>query len=155
MTSGQDKLADCLLDLPKLLEERQKALDEREAALKRDIEAFEKEQVTVAGNAKKAGSDVIALNVGGRNFDVLRRTLTSVPGSLLEARDDGTIVWRKIRTGDSFWKLIPIISRFSSTFSALVVGRMSLLPSSVRQVATSFFTTATTWTFSAWCNTMV
>jgi hypothetical protein len=89
---GEDDEKDDLLEstleaLPTLLKKRQKDLVEREQALDKQIAAFEKEKTTICGNA--APSDVLHLNVGGTKMAVLRRTLTSIPGSMLASKFSG------------------------------------------------------------------
>jgi hypothetical protein len=90
--NGKDDDKDDLLEstleaLPNLLKKRQKDLVERERALEKQIAAFEKEKKTVCGDA--APNDVLHLNVGGTKMAVLRRTLTSVPGSMLASKFSG------------------------------------------------------------------
>ncbi|KAL7522894.1 hypothetical protein ACHAWX_007775 [Stephanocyclus meneghinianus] len=80
-------LEDTLEALPQLLKKRQKALEEREQELERKVAAFEKE--TGHMNAQLPNSDVLELNVGGTITTVLRRTLTSVEGSMLASRFSG------------------------------------------------------------------
>ena len=77
-------LEDTLEALPQLLKKRQKNLEEREAELERKIATFEKE----TGNIQRP-CDVLQLNVGGTLTAVLRRTLTSVEGSMLASRFSG------------------------------------------------------------------
>jgi len=73
--------------LSTLLIERQKKLDRREAALNTAQEKFDADRSAVFGNTKP--SDVLHLNVGGTKMAVLRRTLTSVEGSMLASRFSG------------------------------------------------------------------
>jgi hypothetical protein len=82
-----DLLESTLEALPNLLKKRQKELVERERALEKQIAAFEKEKTTICGDA--APNDVLHLNVGGTKMAVLRRTLTSVPGSMLASKFSG------------------------------------------------------------------
>jgi hypothetical protein len=82
-----DLLESTLEALPTLLKKRQKDLVEREKELEKQIAAFEKEKTIVCGAA--APSDVLHLNVGGTKMAVLRRTLTSVPGSMLSSKFSG------------------------------------------------------------------
>jgi len=73
-----------LKDLPLLLQQRSKGLDEREDELDRARKAFEQKNPVFG-----APSDVLTLNVGGRCMSVLRRTLTCVKGSMLATRFSG------------------------------------------------------------------
>lgn len=82
-----DLLESTLEALPMLLKKRQKDLVEGERALKKAIHSFETEKTIVCGNA--APSDVLHLNVGGTKMAVLRRTLTSIPGSMLASKFSG------------------------------------------------------------------
>jgi hypothetical protein len=83
----EDLLESTLMALPTLLKKRQKDLVERERALEEAVAAFQKEKTTVCGDASP--SDVLHLNVGGTKIQVLRRTLTSVPGSMLTSKFSG------------------------------------------------------------------
>ncbi|VEU42710.1 unnamed protein product [Pseudo-nitzschia multistriata] len=81
---------DALSALTDVLSEREKALEEGEEKLRREreaLEALEAEKASFYGETKP--SDVLHLNVGGTKTSVLRRTLTSVPGSMLAARFSG------------------------------------------------------------------
>jgi hypothetical protein len=69
------------------LKDFEQELTEREAKLKKDIEDFEKERKDVYGDTQP--SDVLTLNVGGKTMSVLRRTLTSVQGSMLATKFSG------------------------------------------------------------------
>lgn len=71
-------------NLPQLLRKKQKNLEEREAELERRIAAFEK-----GSGQFKRPCDVLHLNVGGTLTAVLRKTLTSVEGSMLASRFSG------------------------------------------------------------------
>jgi hypothetical protein len=89
---GEDGERDDLLEstleaLPTLLEKRQRDLVKREQALEKVMLSFEKEKTIVCGDA--APSDVLHLNVGGTKMAVLRRTLTSVPGTMLASKFSG------------------------------------------------------------------
>jgi len=77
-------LEESLKDLPVLLQERTKHLEEKELELAKAKLAFEKENPSFG-----QPSDVLTLNVGGRCITVLRRTLTSVEGSMLATRFSG------------------------------------------------------------------
>jgi len=57
--------------------------------LQAEIKAFQREKEAFSGPISALGSDEFALNVGGRKFDVLRNTLTSVEGSILAAKFSG------------------------------------------------------------------
>ncbi|KAL3775086.1 hypothetical protein ACHAWO_000766, partial [Cyclotella atomus] len=80
-------LEDTLEALPQLLKRRQLLLEERERELEKRVAAFEKE--TGYMNMQQSHSDVLQLNVGGTFTAVLRRTLTSVEGSMLASRFSG------------------------------------------------------------------
>jgi hypothetical protein len=82
-----DLLESTLFALPTLLKKRQKELVKREQALEKAMLSFEKEKAIVCGDA--APSDVLHLNVGGTKMAVLRRTLTSVPGTMLASKFSG------------------------------------------------------------------
>jgi hypothetical protein len=84
-----DSLEGTLASLPALLERRRKELDSREKELEDAIEAFHLEQKDFCGRIAGKANDVLRLNVGGRCIDVLRRTLTSVPGSMLASKFSG------------------------------------------------------------------
>ncbi len=71
-------------NLPQLLKKKQKNLEEREAELERRITAFEQG----TGQIQRP-CDVLHLNVGGTLTAVLRKTLTSVDGSMLASRFSG------------------------------------------------------------------
>jgi hypothetical protein len=87
-TEQKDDLLESTLEaLPALLKQRKKQLVEGERALKKAMLAFQKEKTTVCGDASP--SDVVHLNVGGTKMQVLRRTLTSVPGSMLASKFSG------------------------------------------------------------------
>ena len=78
---------DALSNLTKALEQREKELDDREEKLNQCEKRLEAEHAQVYG--KTTPSDVLHLNIGGTKTTVLRRTLTSVPGSMLAARFSG------------------------------------------------------------------
>jgi len=80
------ELADCLSDQPKLLQKHQKTLEDEKRALEQDKKAFEDEQ---AHFMNKPADDVLALNVGGTKFDVLRSSLTFIEGTMLAAQFSG------------------------------------------------------------------
>jgi len=74
-----------LKNLPKLLKEREEALDQREKEL-------EHWKATIEQDNPSAGrpGDVLRLNVGGSTrIDVLRRTLTQMEGSMLASKFSG------------------------------------------------------------------
>lgn len=83
-TDTLKSLEESLKDLPFLLQERAKHLEEKERELAKAKRAFEKENPSFG-----QPSDVLTLNVGGRCITVLRRTLTSVEGSMLATRFSG------------------------------------------------------------------
>lgn len=77
-------LEETLLDLPKLLRKRKEALDAKEEELKILRKQLEEKHPCVG-----TPSDVLRLNVGGKRIEVLRRTLTSLEGSMLAVRFSG------------------------------------------------------------------
>jgi hypothetical protein len=80
-------IAEGISGLQKLFKARERELDERERSLAQLKAELEKEHPALAS---KRPSDVIRLNVGGSaRIDVLRRTLTSVEGSLLASQFSG------------------------------------------------------------------
>lgn len=83
-TRDRSSLEDTLLNLPKLLRERERLLDQRERELDRARKELEKENPTFG-----KPSDVLSLNVGGARIDVLRSTLTLIEGSMLASRFSG------------------------------------------------------------------
>lgn len=90
--------------LPKLLREREGALENRERELDRL-----KAELELEHNFGQP-SDVLRLSVGGTCFDVLRRTLTQVEGSMLASLvGAGTRAWRKTPMGISLL-INPLIS---------------------------------------------
>ena len=76
-----------LSSLTEVLEEREKELEAREQKLRKAEEAFETERHTYYGDT--APNEVIKLNVGGTKVATLRRTLTSISGSMLASRFSG------------------------------------------------------------------
>jgi len=71
------------------IRKRQKTLEERVRELEKEIKASPQEKEAFSGPTNALGTDVLALNVGGTKFDVLRSTLTSVEGSMLAAKFSG------------------------------------------------------------------
>ena len=69
------------------LNEQRENVEKREAELKDREEKFERERTANYGDTKP--SDVLHLNVGGKNMSALRKTLTQVEGSMLAARFSG------------------------------------------------------------------
>lgn len=85
-TSNMEKaLEDSFKSFTAELLQRAKLLDEREQELAQAKAAFE----TQAQPNLETSSDVLTLNVGGTCMSVLRRTLTTVEGSMLAARFSG------------------------------------------------------------------
>jgi len=82
-----ESIENALASLSTLLQKKQKELVEREAELSKAQEKFEVERSGCYGDT--APSDVLHLNVGGKSMAVLRRTLTSVEGSMLASRFSG------------------------------------------------------------------
>ena len=85
MVSTKDSIEDTL---PQRLKKRELHLEEKEREFERRVAAFEKE-TGYNVNMQQTHSDVLHLNVGGTVTSVLRRTLTSVPGSMLASRFSG------------------------------------------------------------------
>ena len=83
----EQSVEDVLASLSIMLKKRQKKLEEGEEKLRKAKQDFEAERYAVYGDAHP--SDVLYLNVGGTKMTVLRRTLTSVPGSMLASRFSG------------------------------------------------------------------
>jgi hypothetical protein len=77
-----------LESLSGLLSKREKSLDERERELETATQGFEREK-TDLGCGNYQPSDVLHINVGGTVMAVLRRTITSVEGSMLASRFSG------------------------------------------------------------------
>jgi len=88
---AEKSIEDTLAALGELLRNRKNALDEREKELQEATEAFEREKAVFgasSGDGKKK-NDVLYLNIGGNVVNVLRRTLTSVEGSMLASLFSG------------------------------------------------------------------
>ena len=83
----ETSLDETLANLTLILKKKQQALEEREIALEKATLAFKNDRTEVFGD--KSQSDVLNLNVGGDKLSVLRRTLTSVEGSMLASRFSG------------------------------------------------------------------
>jgi len=79
-----DSLESVLSNLPDLIRQRVKQLEEREREAEELKRVIEQENPCLGHP-----SDVLHLNVGGTRIDVLRRTLTSVEGSMLASRFSG------------------------------------------------------------------
>mmetsp|Transcript_28757 Transcript_28757/g.77868 ORF Transcript_28757/g.77868 Transcript_28757/m.77868 type:complete len:325 (+) Transcript_28757:679-1653(+) len=86
-TKRKDNWQDLFSALTEALESRAKDLNEREAKLQKDREELDAERLSVYGMTNP--SDVLHLNIGGTVTTVLRRTLTSIPGSMLASRFSG------------------------------------------------------------------
>jgi len=78
---------DALSALGDILSEREKEIDAREEKLQKAEENFEVDRSAVYGST--GPSDVLHLNIGGTKATVLRRTLTSIPGSMLASKFSG------------------------------------------------------------------
>ena len=78
---------DALSALTDVLSKREKELDAREEKLRKAEEIFEVDRTTVYGDTNPM--DVLHLNIGGTGTTILRRTLTSVPGSMLASKFSG------------------------------------------------------------------
>ena len=100
--TSKDTYKDALSALTEALSDREKDLEERETKLQKDREALDTETFAVYGETNP--SDVLHLNIGGTKTTVLRRTLTSVSGSMLASKFSGR--WddsiEKDRDGDFF-----------------------------------------------------
>jgi len=83
----KSSVGDALSTLTEALAEREKDLDAREEKLRQDLERYEEERSTDYGATTP--NDVLHLNVGGTKTTVLRRTLISIPGSMLASRFSG------------------------------------------------------------------
>jgi hypothetical protein len=89
MPSQEEGSIEKLLEsLSGLLSKREKCLDERERELEKAVQVFEGEKVNL-GCGNYQPSDVLNINVGGTVMAVLRRTITSVEGSMLASRFSG------------------------------------------------------------------
>ena len=80
-------LDETLANLTLALKKKQQALEERELALEKATATLNRDKSEIFGD--KSSSDVIPLNIGGDKMSVLRRTLTSVEGSMLASRFSG------------------------------------------------------------------
>jgi len=80
-------LDETLANLTLVLKKKQQALEEREIAIEKATVMLNRERSEVFGD--KSDSDVLHLNIGGDRLAVLRRTLTSVEGSMLASRFSG------------------------------------------------------------------
>ena len=80
-------LDETLANLTLVLKKKQANLEERELALERALATLQRDKTEMFGD--KSDSDVLHLNVGGDCLAVLRRTLTSVEGSMLASRFSG------------------------------------------------------------------
>jgi hypothetical protein len=81
-------LEEALSSIPQLLSKRAKALDERAKEVEAQKEQLEKEKKEMGLNFQP--SDVLRLNIGGdTTLAVLRKTITSVEGSMLSSRFSG------------------------------------------------------------------
>jgi len=91
MMIGNEKdetsLDETLSNLTLVLKKKHQALEEREKALEKATAQLNRDRSEIFGD--KCSSDVIHLNVGGDQMAVLRRTLTSVEGSMLASRFSG------------------------------------------------------------------
>jgi hypothetical protein len=87
MSDDKPSLVQALSDLTDALTLREKYLDAREEELKKAEERFKVDKC--AFYVDTGPSDVLHTNIGGTKTTVLRRTLTSVPGSMLAAKFSG------------------------------------------------------------------
>eukprot|EP00536_Pseudo-nitzschia_multiseries_P010630 jgi/Psemu1/289182/fgenesh1_pg.332_\ len=79
---------DALSAITKALEAREKNLAEHKAKVQRDREALDAEQLQVYGERGEP-TDVLHLNVGGVKVTTLRKTLTTISGSMLASKFSG------------------------------------------------------------------
>lgn len=86
-TDDMISLDETLANLTLVLKQKQKSLEEREVALEKATATLNRGRSEVFGD--KSDSDVLHLNIGGDRLTVLRRTLTSVEGSMLASRFSG------------------------------------------------------------------
>ena len=77
----ETSLDETLANLTLILKKKQQALEEREIALEKATLAFKNDRTEVFGDKSQS---VLNLNVGGDKLSVLRRTLTSVEGLLIQ-----------------------------------------------------------------------
>jgi len=87
MKSSEASYEDTLSALTGILSLQKKDLDAREEKLKKAEESFGVDRSAAYGDTSP--SDVLHLNIGGTKTTVLRRTLTSVPGSMLSSKFSG------------------------------------------------------------------
>ena len=91
MAKGKDSeeasLDETLARLTITLKQKQQNLEEREIALEKAIATLNRDKSELFGD--RSDNDVLQLNVGGDRMAVLRRTLTSVEGSMLASRFSG------------------------------------------------------------------
>ena len=85
--ADETSLDETLQSLCLVLKRKQKTLEEREQELEKAKSALERDRSELFGD--KSPSDVLHINVGGNVIAVLRRTLTSVEGSMLASRFSG------------------------------------------------------------------
>lgn len=83
----ENSLDETLANLTLIFKKKQQELEEREQVLKKATATLNRDRSEVFGD--KSDSDVLHLNVGGDHLSVLRRTLTSVEGSMLASRFSG------------------------------------------------------------------
>lgn len=79
-----DCLESVLGGLPALIRKRVEQLEEQEQQVKKLKQQLEEENPRLGEQ-----NDVLSLNVGGARIDVLRRTLTSIEGSMLASKFSG------------------------------------------------------------------
>lgn len=84
---AESSLDETLQSLTLILKKKQQALEERENELNRAQAALERDKNELFGETHIC--DVLHLNVGGTKTAVMRRTLTSVEGSMLASRFSG------------------------------------------------------------------
>jgi len=85
--SSSNSVGDILSSLQEALSKREEELEAREEKLRKDRERFEAERAKDYG--KTQPGDVLHLNIGGVQTAVLRRTLTSIPDSMLASKFSG------------------------------------------------------------------
>ena len=83
-SNESNSVGDILSSLQEALSKREEDLEAREEKLRNDLERLEAERAKDYGTTEP--SDVLQLNIGGVKTAVLRRTLTSIPGSMLASK---------------------------------------------------------------------
>mmetsp|Transcript_21972 Transcript_21972/g.32453 ORF Transcript_21972/g.32453 Transcript_21972/m.32453 type:complete len:317 (-) Transcript_21972:11-961(-) len=92
--SGKTSYSEALSSLTEILSDREKELEAREKKMKREQEQLNVEIAKLNSEKNKvyfdtSPNDVLNLNVGGTKVAIFRRTLTSVPDSMLASMFSG------------------------------------------------------------------